>query len=47
MQDGTWGGHTEALFPTIASYNHLVIEDIGGTDPFTQPLMRGMNSSIL
>jgi hypothetical protein len=39
---GKWKGHFEALFPTIALYNGLTIEDVGGytntpNDPYLSP----------
>jgi hypothetical protein len=34
VEDGTWGGHTESLYPTIAAYRGLQIEDLGGRGPF-------------
>jgi hypothetical protein len=43
MQSGKWRGHTEALYATLASYNSLLIEDIGGLGPFTPPSMRALN----
>ena len=29
-----WSGHFEALYPTIARYRNLSVEDIGGSGPF-------------
>jgi hypothetical protein len=43
VESGGWRGHTEALYPTIASFNSLVIEDLGGKGPFTRPSMFGKN----
>lgn len=35
LTDGRWRGHSEALFPTVACFHGLKIEDIGGNGPFT------------
>jgi len=43
VQEKGWRGHTEALFPAIASYNGFTIEDLGGTGPFTPEALRGKN----
>jgi hypothetical protein len=43
VESGSWHGHAEALFPTIAGHNGLMIEDIGGHGPFTPPSLRGKN----
>jgi hypothetical protein len=34
VEDGAWGGHTESLYPTIAAYRGLRMEDLGGSGPF-------------
>jgi len=32
--ENDWSGHFEALYPTIARYRKLSVEDIGGSGPF-------------
>jgi hypothetical protein len=32
--ENAWSGHFEALYPTIARYRKLSVEDIGGSGPF-------------
>jgi hypothetical protein len=43
VEQGTWSGHLEALFPAIASYNGFSLEDIGGNGRFTPTSRRGKN----
>ena len=43
VSDSRWGGHTEALFPTIAHFNQLRVEDLGGEGPFCPPEWRSKN----
>ena len=40
---GDWRGHTEAIYPTLASYSGFAIEDIGGWGPLTPLIRRGLN----
>lgn len=37
VRDPHWGGHHEALYPTIARRYGLSIQDIGGTGPYCPP----------
>ena len=41
LQDEAWRGHYEALLPTIALHNGLVVEDIGGSGDHAPPSRRG------
>jgi hypothetical protein len=43
VEQETWRGHFEALFPAIASYNSFALEDLGGNGPFTPTSRRGKN----
>ena len=43
VESGSWQGHTEAIYPAIASYGGLVTEDFGGHGPFVPSVLRGMN----
>jgi hypothetical protein len=43
VRDARWAGHTEALFPTIAHFNRLHIEDLGGAGPFCPAAWRSKN----
>lgn len=43
VREGRWKGHTEALYPTLAHYNGLKLEDLGGHGPFTPAALRGKN----
>jgi hypothetical protein len=43
VQDDQWGGHTESLFPTIAHFHGLRVEDLGGKGPFCPPAWRSSN----
>jgi hypothetical protein len=43
VREGTWRGHSEALFPAIASYNGFCFEDLGGAGPFTPQTFLGKN----
>jgi hypothetical protein len=43
VRDDRWGGHTESLFPTIAHFNGLLVEDLGGAGPFCPPAWRSKN----
>lgn len=45
MQQGTWGGHSEAIYPTLARFRGLLIRDLGGHGPFTSPPFIGRNYS--
>lgn len=36
-----WSGHSEVLWPTIASLSGMRVEDIGGDGSFTPPARRG------
>lgn len=42
-RDGRWRGHSEALYPTLALYNGLKIQDFGGYGPFTPASLLGKN----
>jgi hypothetical protein len=42
-ESGEWGGHCEALFPTIAAHYGLTILDFGGNGPFTPRSLVGKN----
>ena len=37
VRDARWQGHFEALVPTVANYQGLRIEDLGGSGPFCPP----------
>jgi hypothetical protein len=41
QQAEKWEGHREALFPSIALYSGLAVEDIGGDGPMTPHHCRG------
>jgi hypothetical protein len=43
MATGGWRGHTQAIYPTLASYSGFAIEDIGGWGPLTPLIRRGLN----
>ncbi|MBX9711316.1 MAG: hypothetical protein K2X60_09810 [Xanthobacteraceae bacterium] len=43
VESENWEGHTEALYPSIARYHKLSIEDLGGEGPFTPAAWRGKN----
>jgi hypothetical protein len=47
IQSGNWGGHSEALYPTLARHHSLTIEDLGGHGPFTPTALLGKNYSNL
>jgi glycosyltransferase involved in cell wall biosynthesis len=40
--DNGWRGHFEALYPTIALFRGLRVEDIGGAGPFVPECRRGL-----
>lgn len=45
IESGGWEGHSEAIWPTVASASGLAIRDFGALGPFTPDHLRGKNYS--